>query len=269
MLHLVLDFLAYLGLGMFAGITSGMMGAGGGLVTVPGLAFIFSLQSFPPALIMHVAVGTTLAKMVVVASRSLLAHAKRQIKFFDLYKKMVPGLVLGVVGGGVLAHFLRSSFLTLAFGFFVLFLAIKLFFKSRERVAKKTLPNSTGLLAAGSFVGFQSGMFGIGGSAFTVPYLTSRGVSIRTAVMVSVSFAVTVAALGALTFMVIGYHAAGMPHWSTGYVYWPAWCGLVIGGVLMAPLGAKWSHALPPEKLKRFFAIFLVVVSLHMIWSCF
>lgn len=267
MLHLLPDFLAYLGLGMFAGIMSGMMGAGGGLVTVPGLVFVFQLQAFPPSLIMHVAVGTTLAKMMVVASRSLLAHMKRNIQFFYLYKKMVPGLVAGVIGGSIVAHFMYSSVLKMAFGCFVVYLAVKLFLKNGSTKAHKPLPGRKGLLLAGSFVGIQSGLFGIGGSAFTVPYLTNRGVSIRVAVIVSVSFAVTVAALGALTFIVVGYHAPGLPHWSTGYIYWPAWCGLVLGGVVMAPIGAKWSHALPPEKLERFFAVFLAIVGLHMLWS--
>ena len=262
----ILYFVGFLLLGMFAGVFSGLLGAGGGLVTVPGLAYLLRVGGVTPNLIMHVAIGTTLAKMMVVATRSLLSHLKRNIQFFYIYKQMAPALVFGVVSGGILAHFLHSYVLRILFGLFVLYLALDILI-NRNKVSRKVLPGRVGMLCAGSFVGFQSGMFGIGGSAFTIPFLTNRGVSIRTAVVVSVSFAVTVAVLGSITFMIVGLHSVGLPKWSTGYVYWPAWVGLTLGGVLMAPLGARLSHFLSPEKLKLFFSLFLIAVGVHMLLS--
>ena len=196
-----LYFIGFLILGMFAGTLSGLMGAGGGLITVPGLAFLLGLDGINPALVMHVAVGTTLAKMVFVASRALFAHLKRNIRFFYVYKRMAPALMIGVIAGGVTAHFLHSSVLKILFGVFVLYLAFGLLY-NHNKVSTRSLPGSFGMLSAGAFVGLQSGLFGIGGSAFTVPFLTNRGVSIRTAVVVSVAFATTVAIIGACTFMI-------------------------------------------------------------------
>jgi len=34
-----------------------------------------------------------------------------------------------------------------------------------------------------------------------------------------------------------------------------------------APLGAKLAHALPVDKLKRIFAIFLYLIATKMMWS--
>lgn len=262
-IDLLLHFIAYIALGCFAGLLSGLMGAGGGLATVPGLAFILQLEGVNPELIMHVAIGTTLAKMVFVATRSLLAHLKHKIRFFYIYKKMVPGVMGGVIVGGVIAHYIQSNTLRIIFGVFVLYMAVQLYFQ--EKLKEKAMPGHAGLLAAGSFVGLQSGLLGIGGSAFAIPYLTRHGVSIRIAVVVSVAFAITVAFMGAITFMIMGLHVPNLPPYSTGYVYWPAWAGIVAGGIFMAPYGAKLSHYLSPKKLKQFFALFLVLIGLHML----
>ena len=43
--------------------------------------------------------------------------------------------------------------------------------------------------------------------------------------------------------------------------------GLAVASFLTAPLGARLSHSLPTAKLKRGFAVFLILVALKMLWS--
>ena len=68
---LLITLLIYIALGCSAGFLSGLLGAGGGLIIVPGLVWLLHLQSANPATIMHVAVGTSLATMIPVSFRSL------------------------------------------------------------------------------------------------------------------------------------------------------------------------------------------------------
>src|SRR3989338_2852846 len=96
---LLFTLFIYLSLGVGAGFLSGLFGAGGGLVMVPGLIFLFQWESMDPALTMHVAVGTSLAAMVPLALRSLMSHMKHQVFFFPIYKKMAPGIFVGVIAG--------------------------------------------------------------------------------------------------------------------------------------------------------------------------
>ena len=247
--NILLIVLIYLALGVGAGFLSGLLGAGGGLVMVPGLIFLFHWEKMNPEISMHVAVGTSLAAMIPVAIRSLRSHMKHHIPFFPIYKKMAPGIIVGVVVGAVVAHFIHSHILQIIFGLFVIVMACSLLRQSQLGVEAQ-LPGNKIMSLAGGFVGLQSGMLGIAGSAFSVPFLTHRGVNMHIAVVVSVSIAMTVSVLGAATFMLTGMHAIGLPHWSIGYVYWPAWIGLAMGGVFVAPLGAKISHRIAAEKLK-------------------
>ena len=94
---LITAVLIYLALGIGAGMLSGLLGAGGGLVMVPGLMFLFHLDhTVNPAFMMHVAVGTSLASMIPITVRSLLSHLKRGVVFFAVYQKMLAGLLFGV-----------------------------------------------------------------------------------------------------------------------------------------------------------------------------
>lgn len=254
----------YLALGIGAGFLSGLLGAGGGLIMVPGLIFLFQWESMNPQLVMHVAVGTSLAAMIPVALRSLTSHMKHNVPFYPIYKKMAPGIIIGVIAGGVLAHFIRSHYLQIIFGVFVFIMALTLLHE-RKKKQSENLPGFVGMSLAGGFVGVQSGMLGVAGSAFSVPFLTYRGVLMHTAVVVSIAIAMTVSLFGATTFILTGMHASGLPHWSTGYVYWPAWIGLVIGGIFIAPLGAKLSHRISARKLKVCFALFLFCISVKML----
>ena len=262
-IQLVSEVISFVMLGLVSGLLSGLLGAGGGLVIVPGLLLIFRFLPITPTLYMHIAIGTSLATMLVVSLRSLFAHLKHNVSFFHIYKQLALGVIFGVILGGVLAHFIHSHFLRIAFGAFVFYMSYRLLFH-KEKAITKTLPGPLGMSAAGTFTGLLAGLLGIGGSAFSVPFLTGRGTKMHVAVTVSIVIAMTVSVFGTVTFAVTGLHAVGLPAWSTGYIYWPAWLGIVIGGVFAAPFGAKLSHKISEKKLKQFFAIFLIIVGVHM-----
>lgn len=263
---LLLALIIYLFVGVCSGLLSGLLGIGGGLVTVPALMLVFQFESINPALEMHIAVGTALATMVPITFRSLRSHMKYDNTFLPIYKKLIPTVITGIVFGALIARHLDSHALKIIFGLFTLCMAILLYRQNVMIDNPKKLPGRMGMSFAGGFIGLQSGMLGVGGGSFTVPFLTNRGVDIRVALMVSVSIAMTVATIGALGYMLIGLNAVGLPKWSTGFVYWPAFVGLAAGGIFMAPQGVKLSHLISKKKLKIFFVIFLLIVSAHMLW---
>ena len=71
-------WLAYFGFGIVAGIIAGLLGVGGGIVIVPALYWIFTLQGLPQATLMHLAIGTSLATIVFTSFSSFRAHVRGQ-----------------------------------------------------------------------------------------------------------------------------------------------------------------------------------------------
>jgi uncharacterized membrane protein YfcA len=52
---------------------------------------------------------------------------------------------------------------------------------------------------------------------------------------------------------------------ATGYVYWPALAGIALTSILFAPVGAALAHRLPAQKLKKAFALLLVILGIKML----
>ena len=65
--------------------------------------------------------------------------------------------------------------------------------------------------------------------------------------------------------MLNGLGAPDLPPHTLGYVSLPALAGIVAASVSTAPLGARLAHSLPVEKLKRVFALLLVVMATRLL----
>ncbi|HQE70217.1 MAG TPA: ROK family protein, partial [Atopobiaceae bacterium] len=94
---------AMLAAGPAAGFAAGLFGIGGGFVVVPALFLVLPLLSAGQAELAHVAIGTSLATIVVTSLRSVQAHARRGAVDFDLLRSWAPWIVLGV-GAGVVSN---------------------------------------------------------------------------------------------------------------------------------------------------------------------
>jgi len=69
---------------------------------------------------------------------------------------------------------------------------------------------------------------------------------------------------GTLGYVIAGWSAPGLPEWSLGFVYLPAFIGISITSMLTAPFGARLAHKLKGATLRRIFAVFLVVMGVKV-----
>ena len=76
-----------------------------------------------------------------------------------------------------------------------------------------------------------------------------------------------IALSGALGYLYTGWGEQGLPWGSAGYVYLPAMLVLMVMTVLLAPIGARAAHRLPVAKLKKAFALLMVVMATQMLWT--
>lgn len=256
--------LAYLAVGVAAGLIAGMLGLGGGVVIVPALALVFPLLGLPSSVLMHLAIGTSLAVIVPTSISSTLAHYRRGAVDLPLLRLLLPGLVPGALLGGWLADKLPSVLLARVFGVFVIAVATQIFFNATAP-GRRPLPGHAGLLATGIVIGTASTLLGIGGGSLTVPFLNYCRVDMRRAVATSSACGLVLGVVGAATFLWAGRDHPGLPPGAIGYLYLPAFVGIAVVSVLTAPYGARLAHSLPVPTLKRAFAVFLMLAGLRML----
>lgn len=263
---LLSTLLLYLMLGAFAGIMAGMLGVGGGLIIVPVLVWIFHHQQVSDAVIMHLAIGSSLATIVVTSISSIRAHHRRGAVLWPVFWRLTPGIVVGAWVGAAIADALPSAILSKVFAIFVLTVAAQMGFGAKP-APHRELPGTVGMAAAGGMIGAVSAIVGIGGGSLTVPFLTWCNTAIRQAVATSAACGLPIALAGALGFIVTGLNTPNLPAWSLGYVYSPALLGIAVTSMLLAPLGARLAHTLPTDVLKKVFAVFLAIIGTRMLLS--
>ncbi len=192
------------------------------------------------------------------------AHHRRGAIRWPLFIRIAIGLLIGGPLGALIADFLPGDQLRVLFALFVLFVAAQMATR-RSTKAHRTLPGAAGLMTAGTFIGMVSSLFGVGGGAMTVPYLTWCSVKVHEAVATAAAGGLPIALTGTITYIITGLTKSGLPPLSLGYINLPAFAGIVVASTLFAPLGAKIAHKLPEKTLRRVFAVFLLVVGVRML----
>lgn len=256
-----IEWLLYPLMGVAAGLLAGLLGVGGGLVLVAALVLVLPTQGVPAAAVVHAALATSLASVIVTGLASTRAHARRGSVLWPSVAWLVPGLVLGSWLGSLLATRLDGNSLRWFVVGYCLLAALQLFFEfPRSRPAHPTPPRGPALTSAGVGIGAVSALVGIGGGSMTVPVLVWHGVAPVRAVGTSAACGIVIG-LAAAAGYAFNADVQGMPAASLGYIYLPAAIGISITSALMAPLGASLAHRASPVVLRRVFAAFLVLMA--------
>jgi len=266
MLDIILQVSLLLSIGAAAGIMAGLLGIGGGLIIVPVLFALFlSTGQADDSVAMHAAIGTSLATIVLTSISSILAHQKHRAILWQVVVSITPAILVGGLAGALIAGLLPGTALRIGFAIFLLLVAVQMLI-GRAPSAHRSLPGLPGLSLVGSVIGAISAIMGIGGGTMSVPFLVWCNVEARIAVATSAAIGLPIALAGTVGFIIAGLGKAGLPPLSIGYVNIPAFVCIVIASVLFAPLGAKFAHRIPHAKLKRIFAVFLLILAIRMIF---
>ena len=256
--------LLYLLLGVLAGFVGGLFGLGGGVVIVPLLIIAFSAQNFDPAVLTHLAIGTSLATIVVTSVSATWVHHRRGALQWRLFIQLAPGIALGAVLGGLIAAQLSGVVLQLLFGVLMVAVAIQTGLGVVPH-GHRELPGAVGNGSAGAVVGVLSALFGIGGGSLTTPYLLWCNISIHRAIATSAACGLPIGLFSALSYMAAGW-GRELPAGALGFVYLPAFAGIAVAATVSARWGALLAHRLPATLLKRLFAAVILVFGLRFIW---
>lgn len=259
----LLFFTLYVVAGIFVGLASGLFGIGGGVIVVPVLLPIFAAQGLGIDIAMHLAVGSSLATIVVTGMSSARAHWQLGNILSSALPWLIAGLMVGALCGAQVAAALPGDTLRVIFAGFLLLLALRLFVY-KQPPANRRLPPPAIVAGVGFIIGVISSLVGIGGGAMVVPFLVWGGVAMRQAVGTSAAAGVCIAIAGSIGFVLAGTGEDQLPAWSSGYIYWPAVLGITLSSAVLAPIGARLASRLPALLLRRAFAVMLVLVGLRL-----
>lgn len=232
-------------LALLIGVALGFFGGGGSILTVPLLVYVFGLAP-------KEAIASSLLIVAIVSVSSALQHARAG------NLRLRTGLIFGgagVVGayiGGRAAAYIDGGVLLLLFASMMMITAFAMW----RRRAKAVPPDEAGrnvtlrLVLQGTAVGAFTGLVGAGGGFMIVPALVLwAGLPIGAAVGTSLLVVVmnTLAAF-------LGYAA----HLSVDYRL----VSIVGGcGVVGSFAGTALSRVIPPEPLRKTFAVFVLTMA--------
>lgn len=253
----------YLLIGVVAGVLGGMLGIGGGIITVPCLFYLFGSLFPENPFVMHMAIATSLAAMIFNTAASTIAHHKRHHVLWKVYRKMVPGIILGSVLGAVIAEFLSTAVLQIIFGCFLVLLSIH--FYRQKAIIEQThrLPPPLALNGWGCTIGSISNLLGIGGGSMAVPLLTSFRIRDKDAIGTSAAITCITTICGSISYMILGWNE--FPGQPLGAIQWQPFLYIGVAAVLTAPFGVKLTTIVNPQKTRRLFALVLALTGLSLL----
>jgi uncharacterized protein len=259
--HVVLLLLT----GAAAGIGSGMIGVGGGFLTIPVQYWLLSASGINPDLAIRIALGTNLLVVIPTSLNGALAHHR---KGAVLWKEAVTlGLTgtLGAYAGAAVASRLPERTMTLVFGIFLILLAVRMLTAKTPETTTASNRSQPAVALCGFPFGIISGMFGVAGGGLLFPVLVILlKINVHKAVGTSTATMIFFATGGALSFSIHGLGVEGLPPFSTGYINWLQWALLSAGSVPMAILGVRLAHRLPALRIRQIFAGLIIFVGLRM-----
>ena len=257
---------AFLALGAVVGFMAGLLGIGGGGIMVPMLTTIFLAQGIPVEQVVHMALGTSMASIVMTSFASMRAHHKKGAIQWDIVKVMAPGVIIGTFAATFLATYMKSSQLAIFFAIFMAYVSIQMALDKKQKPSQGVV-TSQKLFGAGTFIGVISALVSIGGGSLTVPFLIWQNIDLKKAIASSAAIGFPLSIAGTVGYMINGMMQTGQAGMLLGFVYFPAVILISLVSFFTAPLGAKMAHTLPVSKLKKIFALLLMALSIKMLTS--
>jgi uncharacterized membrane protein YfcA len=251
--------------GLVAGFAAGLLGVGGGIVTVPVLEYSLRFAGVPEEYRMHVAVATSLAAIIPTSISSARSHHARGAVDWDLARRWGATMVLAAFGGSLLASHAPLAVLAGIFGAVALIIAAKMLLPLDHLRFAEQLPRGVAGNVLAALIGGVSAVMGIGGGTLAVPTLNLCGYPIHRAVGTASFFGLLISVPGTIGYL-LARPETGLPWLTVGFVSIAGLAVIGPGSMLTATLGARAAHALSRRRLSQAFGVFLLFVGSRMVY---
>ncbi len=260
----VLFVLLLIAVGIVAAYVGGLFGVGGGTVLVPFFITIFPFFHTSHEMLMHMAIGTSLALLIP----NTFMAARKQYRMgnldFTLLKRWLPFVIIGCLMGVSAVKFIPTTYLKVIFTIYLYlsftFVAMK---KIKESDSEKK-PEGFWMSIFAALIGAFSVLLGIGGGPFTVPVCQLYDYPLRKAIAISSATGFLIGIIGTVGVIVSGWGVPGRTPYSLGFINLVAFAVIVPSILLFSHQGVVTANKLSKKTLKRLYSIFLLVMALYM-----
>lgn len=249
------------------GFFAGLLGMGGGLISVPVLYYIFGSFGLDDSFIMHLAVGTSFSIIIPTSIASTLTHMKFKAVNINLVKSYGFYVAFGVFMGTIFAASLKTAYLILFFSIITFILSFHFLISKEKGDIKPREINLFLKIFIGLTAGFFSAPMGIGGGLMNTPIIRMFGYPINVAIGTSAAIGFLIAIVGTFGFLLTGNYLNINAPFSLGFINIPAFLVFVPITTSMAKVGAKVVHKVDKKVIGKFFGIFLLLVSLRLFFE--
>lgn len=236
--------------GLGSGFVSGLFGIGGGIVRIPLFVYLLPLFGVAQSVMMHVAVGTS------------MALGNLDLAFFRTW---AVGILIGVLVGTALLPYASTELLQVIFAIFMVTVGVYEGFLKDRLVFARTPPQGAKKVGVASAIGCLAALTGTGGGTMATPILQAFSMKMQAAIAVSSATGLvsgTVATVGAIAG---GWHALGLPSYSLGYVDLAIFAAMMPTIMIAAPVGVRAGHMLSETWLRRVYTVLLFVIAADLI----
>ena len=252
--------------GLGAGFAGGLLGLGGAFIMTPVQYIVFTEMGLPIDLAIKLAFGTSLMVVLPTAiSGAWRHHRAGGLQWRSALIMGVCGLV-SALAGATLAARLPGEGLRTAFGVIVLIASAWMLSARVTGTEAPPVARRRVWVAWALPIGFIAGVMGIGGGIMLVPVLALElRFRLHDAIGMSLAVMIFISVGGFVGYIINGLGVAGLPEWSVGYVYLPAWLLLAATSTVMVQIGALAAGRISARWLKYIFVVVMLYMGLKMI----
>lgn len=237
-------------LSVLVGVSLGLLGGGGSILTVPILAYVAGLD-------VKEAIAGSLFVVGVTSAVSVVSHARTG------RVRWRTGLIFGAAGmagaflGGLLGGYIPGAVLMIGFALMMLVTALAMI-RGRTRVpvgvaVVRELPVLK-VVVEGLVVGLVTGLVGAGGGFLVVPALVLLG-----------GLPMSVAVGTSLLVIALKSFAGLVGYLTSVQLDWPLVLAVTAAAVAGSFVGARLAGIVPEQVLRRGFGVFVLVMALFVL----
>lgn len=258
--------LVLLATGVAIGLLSGLLGVGGGILSVPVLLEVFPAVAVPSANVTPLAIGTSQACILVASLAAIHAHWRGGTIDLPLVRSWLPALAIGTALGLAGGPFAPPKLLTGIFAVVAAALAVKMALGDRLVFGRRE-PQGPAAHVAPALVGALSAAVAVGGGTLSSPVLSLFSFPLRRAIGAGALFNLVVALPATAIFLLLDRGTAGRPADAAGDVALFCVATLSLPALVVAPWAARWSRHAPLALLRHMLAVCLGVIAVRMLLS--